>query len=75
MSGDDKNGEIKELHVQLDPNYIKNKYNLNKDCLACKITGSVGLFCASIYCFVNARKQTSAFNKNFINVIASGILF
>ena len=70
MSDDDK---IKELHVQIDPNYTNNN-NYNKDCLACKITGSVGMFCASVYCFVNARKQTKAFNRNFINVIASGNL-
>lgn len=60
---------IKELNVSLDIEKTKKK-----DCLACKLTGSIGLFGISVYIFLNARKQKTQFNKTIINCFATGKL-
>ena len=44
-----------------------------KDCILCKLTGSIGLFGISTYLFYNSTKITNKLNKNFVNAIATGI--
>lgn len=66
-SSDNKNDKT-SLDVFIDPK------NLKKDCLACKLTGTVGLFGISVYMFLNASKQKTPFNRILINTLATGIL-
>jgi hypothetical protein len=48
--------------------------NKKKDCLACRLTSSAGLFIMATYVFSNVRKQTSRTKSAFINLLGSGIL-
>ena len=43
-----------------------------KDCLECKITGTIGLFAISVYIFSNTRKNKQFGNKIFLNILGSG---
>jgi hypothetical protein len=72
-SNDNNNEKVSELYVSLDnvDNADKNKL---KDCLACKLTGTFGLFGISVYMFLNARKQKTQLNKTIINSLATGKL-
>lgn len=63
---EDKNSSPKELNVELVPQRTK------KDCMACKLTGSVGLLIISAYLFSTARKQTNKSNRVVTNLLGSG---
>jgi hypothetical protein len=43
-----------------------------KDCLLCRLTGSVGLLGISAYVFFHAAKQPRRSNKAFLNFLGSG---
>ncbi len=43
-----------------------------KDCLACRIVGSGGMFAIATYVFMNARKNQNKLNRLFINLVGSG---
>jgi hypothetical protein len=45
---------------------------LKKDCLLCRLTGSLGLLGISAYVFFNATKQPRRTNKVFLNFLGSG---
>lgn len=68
MSEDKSNTkkQINELTVHLGE-------STKTDCLACRLTGSVGLFAISLYVFYNSNKQAKALNRYFQNTLASGI--
>ncbi len=64
--------ENKHLDVTIDTN---QKNNLKKDCLSCRVTGTLGLFGIAVYMFAQGRKHTKPVNKIIINSLASGIFF
>ena len=68
MSGKSGQEAGVELLTPLDSEARKRK----EDCLACRLTGSAGLFLISIYVFSNVRKQTSRTNKQVINLVGAG---
>jgi hypothetical protein len=51
---------------------MNKKEENNKDCLGCKITGTIGLFSISVYIFSNARHYKQFGNKIFLNILGSG---
>lgn len=51
----------------------QSKLSQKKDCILCKITGCSGLLAISGYLFYNSNKTTNKLNKNFVNVLATGI--
>ena len=65
-SSENKKIDKTSLDVFIDHN------NLKKDCLACKLTGTFGLFGISVYMFMNASKQRTPFNRILINSLATG---
>ena len=71
MSKDSNHNKIDNtsLEVFIEPT------NLKRDCLACRLTGTIGLFGISAYMFMNASKQKTRFNRILINSLASGITF
>lgn len=74
-NNNNRDEKVSELFVTLDINNVGNNENKKlKDCLACKLTGTIGLFGISVYMFVNARKQKTQLNKTIINSLATGKL-
>lgn len=59
----------------MNTNSTHSQASQKKDCILCKITGSCGLLAISGYLFSNSIKITNKFNKNFVNVIATGIRY
>jgi hypothetical protein len=66
-----KDEKVSELFVTLDS---ASKDDKLKDCLACKLTGTIGLFGISVYMFLNARNQKTKLNKTIISSLATGKL-
>ena len=54
-------------------NLSYNPSETKKDCLLCKLTGSLGLLGISAYIFFNASKHQKRPNKIFLNLLGSGI--
>ena len=44
----------------------------DKDCLACRIIGTVGLFGISVYVFMDAFKHPKKSNRIFLNTLGTG---
>lgn len=74
MTNEDKPVPTAPLPSELNVELVVNS-NKKKDCLACRLTGSAGLFLISVYVFSNVRKQTSRTNKQIINLAGAGRLF
>jgi hypothetical protein len=54
---------------------VQTQAGNKKDCVLCKITGSLGLLGISAYVFYNAAKHTKRSNRVVLNFIGSGIYF
>ena len=65
------NQKVNELNVFIDDRSSPK----NKDCLACKLTGSIGLFLISGYIYYHGRKQSSRLNRFFYNSLGTGKCF
>lgn len=47
----------------------------NKDCLACKLIGTVGMFGISAKVFYDAASHSSRFNRVIMNSIGAGTIY
>jgi hypothetical protein len=50
----------------------KNKEEIHKDCLGCKLVGTIGLFAIAVYVFKDSSKNPKRSSRVLMNTIGTG---
>lgn len=64
-------GNVNRFFPQALDDETKKK---KEDCLACRLTGTAGLFFISVYVFSNVRRQNSQASKRVVSLVGAGRL-